>query len=141
VLLSQVNDEWCKGSIRSSEGMFPLSYVRIDVRPEPPCEQQQPTSPSNRVVALYAFAAETDQDLSLKVTTKQNCSWMDVQSTLFEKCNNTLVSGLVIDPSTTQEGDIIRVIESVGNGWLYGENCQSCRRGQFPESFVRRELN
>nr|CAH0107208.1 unnamed protein product [Daphnia galeata] len=105
VLLSQVNDEWCKGSIGSSEGMFPLSYVRIDVRPEPPCEQQQPTSPSNRVLALYAFAAETDQDLSLK------------------------------------EGDIIRVIESVGNGWLYGENCQSCRRGQFPESFVRRELN
>ena len=40
-----------------------------------------------------------------------------------------------------QEGDIVRVIESVGNGWLYGEDCQSGRRGQFPESFVRRELN
>ena len=77
MLLSQVNDEWCKGSIGSSEGLFPLSYVRIDVRPEPPCEQQ-PTSPSNRVVALYAFAAETDQDLSLKVTTKQNRPCMEV---------------------------------------------------------------
>ncbi|EFX80409.1 hypothetical protein DAPPUDRAFT_304111 [Daphnia pulex] len=64
-----------------------------------------PPSSSNRAVALYAFEAETDHDLSLK------------------------------------EGDIVRVIESVGNGWLYGEDCQSGRRGQFPESFVRRELN
>lgn len=37
-----------------------------------------------------------------------------------------------------QEGDIVRVIESVGNGWLFGEDL-SGRRGQFPESFVRLE--
>ncbi|KAK4008182.1 hypothetical protein OUZ56_013334 [Daphnia magna] len=96
VLISQVNDEWYRGSIGSSEGMFPASFVRVDV----PLERKSTTS--NRAVALYAFTAETDQDLSLK------------------------------------EGDIVRVIESVGNGWLFGEDL-SGRRGQFPESFVRLE--
>ncbi|XP_046649998.1 uncharacterized protein B0303.7-like isoform X2 [Daphnia pulicaria] len=106
VVLSQVNEEWCKGSIGSSQGMFPLSYVRLDAPPTPvETSRDAPPSSSNRAVALYAFEAETDHDLSLK------------------------------------EGDIVRVIESVGNGWLYGEDCQSGRRGQFPESFVRRELN
>ena len=38
-----------------------------------------------------------------------------------------------------QEGDIVLVTESLGNGWLYGEDCRSGRRGQFPESFVRRD--
>jgi hypothetical protein len=52
----------------ASEGMFPLSYVRIDVPLEPKCE---PTR-SNRAMALYAFAAETDQDLSLKVKSPLN---------------------------------------------------------------------
>ncbi|KAI9554035.1 hypothetical protein GHT06_019307 [Daphnia sinensis] len=61
VLISQVNDEWYRGSIGSSEGMFPASFVRIEV----PLERK--SASSNRAVALYAFTAETDQDLSLKV--------------------------------------------------------------------------
>ena len=79
-MLSQVNEEWCKGSIGSSEGMFPLSYVRLDV----PLEPKPSAAPSSRAVALYAFAAETHHDLSLKVkyvqlATTRNRRWMAVQ--------------------------------------------------------------
>lgn len=38
-----------------------------------------------------------------------------------------------------QEGDLLEVTESYGNGWLYGRHCLSGLWGQFPEAFVRRD--
>lgn len=72
MLLSQVNEEWYHGSMGNSEGMFPTSFVRVQV----PLLQLQKSDQSARcvrtgsyskAVALYAFQAETDQDLSLLV--------------------------------------------------------------------------
>lgn len=60
MLLSQVNDEWYQGSVGSSaQGMFPASFVRIEV--------PLTASSEYRAVALYAFQAETGEDLSLQV--------------------------------------------------------------------------
>lgn len=72
VLLSQVNEEWYRGSIGNSEGMFPTSFVRIVV----PLVQLEKSDQSpdrvtpgsySKAVALYAFRGETDEDLSLLV--------------------------------------------------------------------------
>jgi len=38
-----------------------------------------------------------------------------------------------------QEGDVLEVTETLGNGWLYGHRKgQPGHHGQFPEAFVRR---
>lgn len=68
VLITQVNDEWFRGSIASSEGMFPASFVRIDVPIERKSELAAPTCSAYQAVALYTFDAETSHDLSLQVT-------------------------------------------------------------------------
>ena len=71
-----MNDEWLRGSIGNSEGMFPVSFVRVEV----PLERKStddpavvaataPASSTYRAVALYAFDAETSHDLSLQVGT------------------------------------------------------------------------
>jgi hypothetical protein len=132
--------------------MFPLSYVRLDAPPTPvETSRDAPPSSSNRAVALYAFEAETDHDLSLKVRKYSTGGGEDelkikiVFGVMFFFDNVITFflthSFVLLSIHQRQEGDIVRVIESVGNGWLYGEDCQSGRRGQFPESFVRRELN
>lgn len=74
-----MNDEWMFGrNKRGCEGIFPISYVDIRV----PLKQVEPDSGTASrsasvspaveafpVRALYAFNAETDEDLTIKVMT------------------------------------------------------------------------
>lgn len=73
-----MNDEWMYGrNKRGCEGIFPVSYVDVKV----PLKQVEPDSgtasrsasvspavESHHVRALYNFNAETEEDLTIKVS-------------------------------------------------------------------------
>lgn len=77
-LLKPINDEWMYGrNKRGCEGIFPISYVDIQV---PLCNHVEPDSGSTSrsalikpdadsyiVRVLYNFYAETENDLPIKV--------------------------------------------------------------------------
>lgn len=71
-----MNDEWMYGrNKRGCEGIFPVSYV--DIRKPLPLETDSgtasrsasvsPAIESHRVLVLYNFNAQTEEDLTIKV--------------------------------------------------------------------------
>jgi hypothetical protein len=85
VLESRVNDEWLRGSVGSAHGIFPISFVHVLV----PLQEEMISpvvAPSTyKAVAIYAFVAETSQDLSLQVTRRKTINSLNIntESSLF----------------------------------------------------------
>lgn len=76
-LIKQMNDEWMYGrNKRGCEGIFPVSFIniRVPLKLEPDsgtASRSQSVSPSEKgtlIRALYTFNAETDEDLTIKVS-------------------------------------------------------------------------
>ncbi|XP_067355908.1 SH3 domain-containing protein 19 isoform X1 [Channa argus] len=119
-LKEYVGDDWARGNLGASTGIFPLNYVEVIEDLPPPTSQQQKqpsriplpgmTAPLNAppaeasqpseawVMALYDYAGKSDDDLSFK------------------------------------QGDYIQLIHHLDTDWSYGR--LSGREGMFPRSFV-----
>lgn len=62
-LTKLVNDSWMEGRVGNREGMFPVNFVDVKI-PLPGVE-------TNVVNALYAFKAETSDDLTFDVSVQK----------------------------------------------------------------------
>lgn len=58
-----VSDSWMEGRIGSREGMFPINFVDIKI--------PLPGLSTDIVNALFAFKAETSEDLSFNVSSSK----------------------------------------------------------------------
>ncbi|XP_014219561.1 abl interactor 1 isoform X2 [Copidosoma floridanum] len=73
-LTKLINDNWMEGRVNNREGMFPINFVDVKI-PLPGLE-------TNVVNALYAFKAETSDDLSfeegasIKVLSRISDDWL-----------------------------------------------------------------
>jgi SH3 domain. len=76
-LLRRVNDDWFYGQFGNHQGMFPANFIRV-VAPlsTSSISQQRQQAGAQTVTALYPFAAETWDDLELKVSVAWFWNWM-----------------------------------------------------------------
>ncbi|XP_015111291.1 dynamin-binding protein [Diachasma alloeum] len=97
-LLRHIDTEWAEGTIESSKGLFPTSYVKIivDCRDSPPPEgpkdpqeplRLEPLEPGDLATVEYTFNAQMSGDLSIKegdsitVLEMANDDWVSVTNT------------------------------------------------------------
>ncbi|XP_054272178.1 abl interactor 1 isoform X2 [Macrosteles quadrilineatus] len=79
-LIEKINDDWLKGTLNNSEGMFPANFVNVVV----PLEEMSTRITNNYkyVIALYTFTPETWDDLAfeegdtVKVLKRINDHWL-----------------------------------------------------------------
>ena len=69
LLQRQVNGDWLYGKFGHNKGMFPANFIKVVVPLSKGSISQQSQQPeAQTVTALYPFAAETWDDLELKVS-------------------------------------------------------------------------
>ncbi|XP_066247076.1 uncharacterized protein B0303.7 [Euwallacea similis] len=78
ILLHRINEDWLYGKVIDKEGMFPESFIDIQV----PLKEEE-----NIVTALYDFQAQMPGDLTIKTGQKIRVTKKISDDWLFGKCN------------------------------------------------------
>lgn len=76
--MRRINDDWLYGKVVDKEGMFPESFIDIQV----PLKEDE-----NLVTALYDFPAQMSGDLSLKAGQKIKVLRKISDDWLYGECN------------------------------------------------------
>ncbi|KAJ8678926.1 hypothetical protein QAD02_014713 [Eretmocerus hayati] len=78
-LTKVINDNWIEGRVGNCEGIFPFNFVDVKI--------PLPGLSTNVVTALYAFEAETSDDLSFKEGARINVLSRISDEWLYGECN------------------------------------------------------
>lgn len=122
VLVDQVNENWMIGSASGEEGMFPVAFVKIKVPLKEGKSLQSKWQESLDAGPISADKLRTAEQKKADVMTGPRCS------ARFE------FEGDDDNELALEEGDVVRIVERVGDEWLRGE--LKGRQGIFPVSFV-----
>ncbi|GFO11614.1 Sh3 domain-containing protein 19-like [Plakobranchus ocellatus] len=122
VLIKQLDQQWMVGSVAGEEGMFPVAFVKVKV----PLGAGK-SALSNWQESLEAWPVSTD-DQKTELSEKPD-------KLSGPRCRARFdFEGDEENELAIEEGDIIRLLERVGDEWLKGE--LGGHKGIFPAAFV-----
>ncbi|KAK2817205.1 hypothetical protein Q5P01_025396 [Channa striata] len=119
-LKEYMGDDWARGKLGASTGIFPLNFVEVieDLPPPPSQQQRQPSRIAlpGMVASVNAQPAEASQPSK---------DWVVALYDYAGKSNDDL---------SFEQGDYIQLSHHIDTEWSYGS--LNGREGMFPRSFV-----
>ncbi|KAM6940703.1 SH3 domain-containing protein 19 [Xenentodon cancila] len=129
-LMEYVGEDWVRGQIGISVGIFPLNFVDIvEDLPPPLSQQQQQQQPSSRVALPGMVAASSSTQSEAAKPAQAATSSVGWVVALYDYAAQ---SG---DDLSFQQGDYILITKHINEEWSCGR--LSNKEGIFPSSFVQ----
>ncbi|XP_071359657.1 SH3 domain-containing protein 19 isoform X2 [Trachinotus anak] len=126
-LKEYIGQEWARGQVGVSTGIFPLNFVEvIEDLPPPPSQQQTQTQPSR--IALPGMAASPSANAEVSKPAQASQSKVDWVVALYD------YAGKSEDDLSFQQGDCILISRHINAEWSCGR--LNGREGLFPSAFV-----
>lgn len=125
-LKAYVGQDWARGQVGSSTGIFPLNFVEVieDLPPPPPQHQKPPTKRALPGMAAASPAAHPEVAKPAQAS-QSGVEWVVA---LYD------FSGYSEGDLSFEQGDCILVTEHINAEWSYGR--LNGREGMFPRAFV-----
>ncbi|KAJ8399231.1 hypothetical protein AAFF_G00412690 [Aldrovandia affinis] len=130
-LKEYIGEDWARGQINASVGIFPLNFVEIveDLPPPTPAPTTQPAAQMKIALPGMASASTPPNHVAAKPTQFQpksaGAEWGQAQYDFTAQTEEDL---------SFQQGAIIQITESVDSEWSRGR--LDDREGYFPAAFV-----
>uniref|UniRef100_A0A665TH86 SH3 domain containing 19 n=2 Tax=Echeneis naucrates TaxID=173247 RepID=A0A665TH86_ECHNA len=125
LLKEYIGQEWARGQLGVSVGIFPLNFVEV-IEDLPPPEQQVQTQPSR--IALPGMVASPSANAEVSNPTQGTQSKEDWAVALYDYAGNSE------GDLSFQQGDSILITRHINDEWSSGR--LNGREGLFPSVFV-----
>lgn len=120
-----VSEDWMKGKIGTTEGIFPVNFVKV-LKELPRSTTMAPPTSSSTVTNAVASVAPP-----LTHTTHLSDDLMPKAVALYDYAAGST------NEISFEQGDVLLLLEKVNADWFMGENVKTKQIGEFPVSFVQ----
>ncbi|XP_023262080.1 SH3 domain-containing protein 19 isoform X1 [Seriola lalandi dorsalis] len=130
-LKEYIGQEWARGQIAVSTGIFPLNFVEvIEDLPPPPSQQQTQTQTQTQPsrIALPGMVASPNVSAEVSKPTQASQSKVDWAVALYD------YAGKSEDDLSFQQGDCILITRHINAEWSCGR--LNGKEGMFPRAFI-----